>query len=88
MQCTCRCLTPILVFGQETMNTIKANNARTIQLQSVLRVYEAKDRNVVEHNFLRINIWSMINVFVMLLVFGLQVFTVRNMFSDKKKVRT
>lgn len=70
------------------MNTIKANNARTIQLQSVLRVYEAKDRNVVEHNFLRINIWSMINVFIMLLVFGLQVFTVRNMFSDKKKVRT
>lgn len=62
--------------------------AKTIQIQSLLRVFEAKDRNIVERNFERINIWSLINVVVMLTVLFLQVFMIRNMFDDGKKVRT
>jgi len=58
---------------EETMNVIKTNNAKTVQLQSLLRVFEAKDRNVVERNFYRINLWSVINMVVMATVFVLQV---------------
>ena len=70
------------------MNVIKTNNAKTVQLQSLLRVFEAKDRNVVERNFYRINLWSVINMVVMATVFVLQVVMVKGMFSDKKKVVT
>jgi len=70
------------------IDNIKTNMAKTIQIQSLLRVFEAKDRNIVERNFERINIWSLINVVVMLTVLFLQVFMIRNMFDDGKKVRT
>jgi len=73
---------------EEDMDSIKTNMAKTIQLQSLLRVFEAKDRNIVERNFERINVWSGVNIFVMLSVFILQVVMIRNMFSDDKKVRT
>ena len=66
------------------MNVIKTNNAKTVQLQSLLRVFEAKDRNIVERNFYRINLWSVINMVVMASVFILQVVMVKGMFSDKK----
>jgi len=59
------------------IDNIKTNMAKTIQIQSLLRVFEAKDRNIVERNFERINIWSLINVVVMLTVLFLQVFMIR-----------
>jgi len=77
-----------LEVASETMNVIKTNNAKTVQLQSLLRVFEAKDRNVVERNFYRINLWSVINIVVMSTVFVLQVVMVKGMFADKKKVVT
>lgn len=73
-----------LEVASEAMNVIKTNNAKTVQLQSLLRVFEAKDRNIVERNFYRINLWSVINMVVMASVFILQVIMVKGMFSDKK----
>ncbi|XP_076823524.1 transmembrane emp24 domain-containing protein 1-like isoform X1 [Clavelina lepadiformis] len=80
-------LTSLEVAG-DTMNQIKSYQSKVIQLQGLLRAFEAKDRNIVERNFNRINFWSVTNIFIMLVVFSLQVYMVRNMFSDKKKVRT
>uniref|UniRef100_H2Z585 GOLD domain-containing protein n=1 Tax=Ciona savignyi TaxID=51511 RepID=H2Z585_CIOSA len=73
---------------EQSLDSIKSNNAKVIQYQVLLRAFEAKDRNIVERNFNRINFWSLTNVAVMLSVFALQIFMVRNMFSEKKKVRT
>ena len=75
-------------FLQERLNEIKSNNAKVIQLQGILRAFEAKDRSLAERNFTKINFWSVVNIIVMLSVFALQVFMVRNMFSDKRKTRT
>nr|XP_009859742.1 transmembrane emp24 domain-containing protein 1-like isoform X2 [Ciona intestinalis] len=73
---------------EQSLDSIKSNNAKITQYQVMLRAFEAKDRNVVERNFMRINFWSLTNIVVMLSVFALQVFMVRNMFNDKQKVRT
>ncbi|XP_009859742.2 transmembrane emp24 domain-containing protein 1-like isoform X2 [Ciona intestinalis] len=73
---------------EQSLDTIKSNNAKITQYQVMLRAFEAKDRNIVERNFMRINFWSLTNIVVMLSVFALQIFMVRNMFNDKKKVRT
>ena len=70
------------------MDEIRSNNAKTLQYQALLRAFEAKDRNVAERNFKRINFWSVVNIIVMLAVLGVQVAMVRNMFSDNRKVRT
>ncbi|XP_002131452.2 transmembrane emp24 domain-containing protein 1-like isoform X1 [Ciona intestinalis] len=80
-------LASLEVAGQ-SLDTIKSNNAKITQYQVMLRAFEAKDRNIVERNFMRINFWSLTNIVVMLSVFALQIFMVRNMFNDKKKVRT
>nr|CAB3267019.1 transmembrane emp24 domain-containing protein 1-like [Phallusia mammillata] len=77
-----------LEVAGETLSQIKNNNARTIQFQAMLRALEAKDRHIAETNFVKINTWSIANIVIMTLVFALQIFMVRNMFNDKKKVRT
>jgi len=77
-----------LASMEEEMDSIKTNMAKTIQTQSLLRVFEAKDRSVVERNYERINFWSGFNLVVMGIVFFLQVYMIKSMFSDDRKVRT
>ena len=57
-------------------------------MQGILRAHESKDRSLAERNFTKVNFWSIVNIFLMLLVFGVQVFMIRSMFDDKRKVRT
>ncbi|XP_039254483.1 transmembrane emp24 domain-containing protein 5-like isoform X2 [Styela clava] len=73
---------------EDTMNVIRSNLGKTSQLQGLLRAFEAKDRGIAERNFERVNFWSALNIIVMLVVLSLQVYTVRSMFSDNRKVRT
>ncbi|XP_034247611.1 transmembrane emp24 domain-containing protein 5-like [Thrips palmi] len=56
------------------------------QMQDVMRAYEARDRNFIEGNFELVNRWSIIQVFIMVLVGGLQVYMVRSLFDDKNRV--
>jgi len=77
-----------LASMEEEMDSIKTNMAKTIQTQSLLRVFEAKDRSIVERNFERINTWSFIYVIVMFTTIFLQLTMIKSMFSDDKKVRT
>lgn len=49
--------------------------------QDMLKSFEARDRNIAEENFFKVNIWSMIQIFLMLSVGTLQVFMVKSLFS-------
>jgi len=40
----------------------------------------------MEHSFDRVNLFSTLNVFVMLVVAGVQVFMIRSLFEDRSKV--
>lgn len=78
-------MSPLL---QDTINNVKARLGKSVQIQTVLRAFEARDRNLQESNFDRVNFWSVINLFVMMLVSAIQVYLVRSLFEDKRKIRT
>ena len=73
---------------QDTINSVKARLGKSAQIQTVLRAFEARDRNIQESNFERVNVWSVINMFVMVLVSGVQVYLLRSLFDDKRRMRT
>lgn len=62
------------------------NLDKSRNLQTVLKMYEARDRNIVESNFDRVNMFSGIQLAVMLLVGLVQVFLIRSLFEDKSRV--
>lgn len=72
----------------DTINNVKARLGKSVQIQTVLRAFEARDRNLQESNFERVNFWSVVNLVVMVLVSAVQVYLVRSLFEDKRKIRT
>ncbi|KAE9550710.1 hypothetical protein FO519_006076 [Halicephalobus sp. NKZ332] len=65
---------------------VKSNLNRIEQLQAQLRAVESRDRSTMESNFERVNRWSVINLFVMLFVSGIQLYLIRTLFEDNSKV--
>ncbi|XP_035509744.1 transmembrane emp24 domain-containing protein 5 [Morone saxatilis] len=72
----------------DTINNVKSRLGKSVQIQTLLRAFEARDRNIQESNFDRVNFWSVINLIVMMLVSAVQVYLVRSLFEDKRKIRT
>ncbi|KAF7690174.1 transmembrane emp24 domain-containing protein 5 [Silurus meridionalis] len=72
----------------DTINSVKARLGKSLQIQTLLKAFEARDRNLQESNFERVNIWSFTSVVVMLVVSCLQVYLLRSLFEDKSKTRT
>lgn len=72
----------------DTINNVKARLSKSVHIQTVLKAFEARDRNLQESNFDRVNFWSVTNLMVMLVVSAVQVFLVRSLFEDKRKTRT
>lgn len=89
-----RSLTPILQdkslpfpsLPQESIETMRIRLERSIQVLTLLRAFEARDRNLQEGNLERVNFWSAVNVAVLLLVAVLQVCTLKRFFQDKRPV--
>lgn len=81
-------LTSFSPLHQDTINNVKARLGKSVQIQTLLRAFEARDRNLQESNFERVNFWSVVNLIVMVLVSGVQVYLVRSLFEDKRKIRT
>lgn len=72
----------------DTINNVKARLGKSVQIQTLLRAFEARDRNLQESNFDRVNLWSVVNLIVMMLISALQVYLVRSLFEDKRKARS
>lgn len=68
------------------MDSVETNLDKSIQSQNALRNYEARDRNIQESNFQRVNWMSGVQVFVMVSVGLTQVLLIRSLFDDKSKV--
>ncbi|XP_049732854.1 transmembrane emp24 domain-containing protein 1 isoform X2 [Loxodonta africana] len=73
---------------KESIETMRTRLERSIQMLTLLRAFEARDRNLQEGNLERVNFWSAINVAVLLLVAVLQVCTLKRFFQDKRPVPT
>ncbi|KAK3911716.1 Transmembrane emp24 domain-containing protein 1 [Frankliniella fusca] len=70
---------------KESMTRVHTLLSSIRQHQDVMRAHEARDRNFIENNFELVNRWSMIQLLVMVLVGGLQVYMVRSLFDDRSR---
>uniref|UniRef100_A0A3B5MDN0 GOLD domain-containing protein n=1 Tax=Xiphophorus couchianus TaxID=32473 RepID=A0A3B5MDN0_9TELE len=62
---------------RETMDSLHKRLERSRQMQTVLRAFEARDRNLLEDNLWRVSFWSCASVLVMLCVAVTQVTATR-----------
>lgn len=67
---------------------MKSRLSKSIQIQTLLKAFEARDRNIQESNFDRVNFWSMVNLAIMVTVSAVQVYMLKSLFEDKRKTRT
>lgn len=70
---------------QEIINGVRNQLTKAQQLQSLIRSTEARDRNVAEENYFKVNTYSMFQIGVMIAVGFIQVIMVRSLFDDKSK---
>ncbi|KAM5238723.1 transmembrane emp24 domain-containing protein 1 [Ctenodactylus gundi] len=73
---------------KEAMETVRTRLERSIQVLTLLRALEARDRNLQESNLGRVNFWSAASVAVLLVVGVLQVCTLKRFFQSKRPVPT
>lgn len=71
---------------KDGVNKVRSNLARARILQEMIKSSEARDRNIGEENYFKVNTFSWIQIIVMLLVGFVQVIMVRSLFDDKSKV--
>ena len=67
------------------LDRMEQNLDKSRNLQTVLKMYEARDRNIVESNFDRVNLLSFIQMAIMVSVGLVQVIMIRHLFEDKHK---
>ncbi|CAI9734279.1 emp24 domain-containing 1-like [Octopus vulgaris] len=65
---------------------VKENLERSHQVQTYLKMFEARDRNIQESNFERVNWWSGFQLFLMMSVALTQVFMIRSLFDDHSRL--
>ncbi|XP_041812368.1 transmembrane emp24 domain-containing protein 1a [Chelmon rostratus] len=71
-----------------TMDSVYQHLERSRQVQTVLRAFETRDRYLLEDNLWRVSFWSCLNLLVMLAVASAQIYTLRRLFDDTKRVHT
>lgn len=65
---------------------IRMQMTKARQIQDMLRSHEARDRNLAETNFIKVNTWSMFQICAMISVGLLQVFLVRSIFDTNTRM--
>lgn len=73
---------------QSVIGRVHAHLSKARQAQDLLKSFEARDRNIAEENYFRVNVWSVFQIFLMLVVGSLQVMMVRSLFETDSKVQT
>ncbi|KAM5170004.1 transmembrane emp24 domain-containing protein 1 [Mantella aurantiaca] len=73
---------------KESIDSMRARLERSMQMQTVLRAFEARDRNLQDSNLDRVTFWSAVNLSVLVTVAFLQVYMLKSLFNDKRKTRT
>ncbi|XP_068157508.1 transmembrane emp24 domain-containing protein 1 [Drosophila tropicalis] len=65
---------------------IRLQLTKARQMQDMLRSHEARDRNLAEANFQKVNNWSLIQISAMIGVGFIQVFMLRSIFSTNGRM--
>lgn len=65
---------------------VKDHLSKVKHFQDQLRAIETRDRNLQEHNFTRVNQFSMVIICVMVIVGAVQVLMLKSLFEEKSKL--
>lgn len=71
---------------QDIINSVRNQLTKAQQLQALVKSTEARDRNVAEENYFKVNTYSMFQIGIMIVVGIIQVIMVRSLFDDKSRV--
>ncbi|KAM4531449.1 transmembrane emp24 domain-containing protein 1-like [Odontesthes bonariensis] len=70
------------------MDSVYQYLERSRQVLTALRAFEARDRYLLEDNLWRVSFWSCLNLFVILTVGVVQIYTLRRLFDGTRQVCT
>ena len=70
-----------------SLKLIRERVTKSRQLQEQIRAHEFRDRSIAEHNFERVNFWSIVQVAIMVFAGLAQVLMIRSIFDEKSPVR-
>lgn len=70
----------------EVINTLRSHLSKARLLQDMIKSTQAKDRNVAEETFFRVNIYSSFILVLMGLVSFVQIVMVKSLFDDHSKI--
>ncbi|XP_059094314.1 transmembrane emp24 domain-containing protein 5-like [Tigriopus californicus] len=68
---------------EDALRQIKDRVSRSRHFQDQIRAFEFRDRSIAEHNFERVNFWSVVQFLLMVGVGITQVVMVRSLFDEK-----
>ncbi|XP_068193312.1 transmembrane emp24 domain-containing protein 1a [Antennarius striatus] len=69
-----------------TLDSVYGSLERSLQALTILRAFEARDRYLLEDNLWRVSFWSCLNLLVMLAVAAAQIYTLRRLFDNTKRI--
>ncbi|XP_065091169.1 transmembrane emp24 domain-containing protein 1 [Ochlerotatus camptorhynchus] len=70
---------------QDVIKRVRNNLTKARQFQDVLRSHEARDRNMAEENYFKVNAWSFFQIIIMICVGFCQVVMVKSLFDTDSK---
>ncbi|KAK5856172.1 hypothetical protein PBY51_007787 [Eleginops maclovinus] len=70
------------------LDSVYQHLERSRQILAVLRALEARDRYLLEDNLWSVSFWSCLSLLVMLFVAVTQIYTLKRLFDDTKRVCT
>lgn len=72
----------------DAIHKVRVNLKQVQHLQETIKSHEARDRNIAEENFFKVNTWSVIQIFVMVIVGMVQVVMLKSLFDDSSRAHT
>jgi len=70
-----------------SIKIIKESISKSRRMQEQIRAHEFRDRSIAEHNFERVNFWSLVHMCILLTAGLVQVYVIRSIFDEKSHLR-
>ncbi|KAJ8956755.1 hypothetical protein NQ314_006629 [Rhamnusium bicolor] len=71
---------------QEIVTSVRNHLTKVRHLQDLIKSSEARDRNVAEENYFKVNTYSFLQLILMIIVGIIQVVMVKSLFDERSKV--
>ncbi|XP_050314002.1 transmembrane emp24 domain-containing protein 5-like [Anthonomus grandis grandis] len=73
-------------YFYQSLNHVRSELNKAAELQNLIKVTEAKDRNIAEEAFFKVNLLSIVVLVVMVLSGLMQIILIKSIFEEKSKL--